>query len=252
MEAESNERLNLISTTTTLVRAALHGQDGDLRQAQGQLLERYGGAVRRYLQASVRDPDAADELFQEFALRLCHGDLSGFDPERGRFRDYVKGVLLHLVLNYHGQRGRSPRPLASDHPGPACEPPSLLDAERVFLASWRDELLAKAWDLLAQSDHASGQSFYSVLRFRADHPDLASAQMATELGQQLGRPLTAAGVRQTLRRARDKFAQLLVTEVVHSLAAPTPEQIEQELSQLGLLEYCQSALQQAGSAGASS
>lgn len=239
-----NERLNLISTTSTLVHEALHGPDAGRRHAQAQLLERYGGAVRRYLQASARDADAADELFQEFALRLCDGNLSGFNPERGRFRDFVKGVLLHLVLNYHGQRGKQPRPLATDHPGPAVEPPSLLDVERDFLASWRDELLARAWDLLAQSDRATGQPFYTVLRFRADHPEMPSAQMAVELGEQLGRSLTAPGVRQTLRRAREKFAQLLVDEVVQSLATPTPEQIEQELAQLGLLEYCQSVLQQ--------
>ncbi len=246
---DANERLNLISTTTTLVRQALHGPDAERRQAQAQLLERYGGAVRRYLLASARDSEAADELFQEFALRLCHGDLSGFDPERGRFRDYVKGILLHLVFDHHGQRRKQPKRLASDHPGPSVQPPSLLDVERAFLASWRDELLARSWELLSESDRTTGQPFYTVLRFRADHPEMPSAQMAVELGRALDRPLTAAGVRQTLKRAREKFAQILVAEVVHSLAAPTAEQLEQELSQLGLLEYCQSALpQQAGDA----
>jgi DNA-directed RNA polymerase specialized sigma24 family protein len=237
---ENNQRLNLLATSATLVREALHGADADRRDAQGKLLERYGGAVRRYLQASTRDAEAADELFQEFALRLCQGNLSGFDPERGRFRDYVKGVLLHLVLNYHGQRRKQPGPLPTEHPGPEVGPPSLLDVERAFLTSWRDELLARSWSLLAQSD----QTFYSVLRFRADHPDMPSARMAVELAAQLGRPLTSAGVRQTLRRGRDRFSQFLVEEVRQSLASPTPEHLEQELSQLGLLEYCQSALQQ--------
>ena len=236
---EKNDRLNLLATSPTLVREALHGPDAERRRAQGKLLERYGGAVRRYLQASTSDPEAADELFQEFALRLCQGNLSGFDPERGRFRDYVKGVLLHLVLNYHGQRRKQPQPLPAEHPGAAVDPPSLLDVERAFLANWRDELLARAWNLLAQSD----PTFYSVLRFRADHPEMPSAQIATELAAQLGRPLTSAGVRQTLRRARDSFSQLLVEEVRQSLASPSPVQLEQELSQLGLLEYCDAALQ---------
>ena len=37
------------------------------------LLQRYQGVVYRYLLGSLRDADAADELFQEFALRCLQG-----------------------------------------------------------------------------------------------------------------------------------------------------------------------------------
>jgi hypothetical protein len=55
-------------------------------------------------------------------------------------------------------------------------------------------------------------------------------------------PLTPAGLRQLLHRAREKFADLLFDEVVQALEAPTPEQIEEELLDLGLLYYCRPAL----------
>ena len=36
--------------------------------------------------------EAAAEVFQEFALQLVHGNLRGANPERGRFRNFVKGT----------------------------------------------------------------------------------------------------------------------------------------------------------------
>src|SRR5437773_603243 len=91
-----DQRLSRISTPWSLVGRANHGSAEAGQAARGQLAERYGGAVRRYLHKLLLDPDAADEVFQEFALRLVRGDLRGADPKRGRFRNFVKGTLLHL------------------------------------------------------------------------------------------------------------------------------------------------------------
>ena len=62
----------------------------------------------------------------------------------------------------------------------------------------------------------------------------------------LGRSLTDAGVRQTLKRARDKFAELLLEDVIHSLEDPTVRQLLQGLRVLGLLDYCRPALEKRG------
>jgi RNA polymerase sigma-70 factor (ECF subfamily) len=67
--------------------------------------------------------------------------------------------------------------------------------------------------------------------------------MAERLTAQLGRPFTAAGVRQTLHRAREKFGDLLLDDVIHSLGHPTGEELEEELAELGLLDHCQPALE---------
>jgi RNA polymerase sigma-70 factor (ECF subfamily) len=67
--------------------------------------------------------------------------------------------------------------------------------------------------------------------------------MAEQLSAVLGKPQTAAGVRQALHRARDKFAELLLYEVRQSLENPTKDRLEQELADLGLLEYCKPALE---------
>jgi RNA polymerase sigma-70 factor (ECF subfamily) len=104
-------------------------------------------------------------------------------------------------------------------------------------------LLARAWQALQRESETTGQAFYAVLRFRADNAALRSPEMAQQLGSQLGRTLTAAGVRQLLHRARERFADALLDEVAQSLDRPTQEQLEQELIDLGLLEYCRPALQ---------
>src|SRR5438046_847981 len=99
-QTEDELRLSRIDTQWTVLYQAKDPEEA-ARAAQARMLERYGGAVRRYLLAATRDEDAADELGQEFAVRFLRGGLRGANPDRGRFRDYVKGVLIHLVANYH-------------------------------------------------------------------------------------------------------------------------------------------------------
>jgi RNA polymerase sigma-70 factor (ECF subfamily) len=239
----SDPRLSHISTLWTLVARAHQDPDSQVQAAQKALLERYGGAVRRYLLGALRDPDAAEDLFQEFAYRFLHGDLKGADSGRGRFRDYVKGVLFHLIADFHRQQKRRPLPLPPEGPAsPEAEAAALAEADRSFVENWRAELLARAWSGLAAVEQATGQPGYTVLRFRADHPQMHSPEMAEQLSTILGKPQTAVAVRQALHRARDKFADLLLYEVRQSLENPTKDRLEQELADLGLLDYCRPAL----------
>jgi DNA-directed RNA polymerase specialized sigma24 family protein len=238
--SEAELHLSRISTLWTIVCQA-NEQDAAVHAAQSRLLARYGGAVRRYLLAATRDAEAAEELFQEFAVRFLRGGLRGACPERGRFRDYLKGVLIHLAADHHQRAKRKMAQLSPDHPEPAAE--SLAEQEQMFVAGWRDELLARTWAALEEHERDSGQPFHTVLRFRAEHPEASSQQMAEQLREMLGKELSAAGVRQSLHRARDRFADLLLEEIAQGLQSPTVAELEDELSDLGLLEHCKSALQ---------
>jgi RNA polymerase sigma-70 factor (ECF subfamily) len=247
-QPDPNQRLSLIPTRWSLVYRAHHGSAETATSARQQLLERYRGAVYRYLRKVLHDPNASDEVFQEFALRLVHGDLRGANPQRGRFRNFVKGTLFHLIADYRKQRREWPGPLPDDAAALPDDSEGLA-SDRQFVESWCDELLARAWAALAQGETASGQPLYAVLRFRADHPEMRSPQMAEQLTAQLGRPFTAAGVRQILHRARERFATLLLDEVTHSLGNPLAEELEEELVELGLLDYCRPALERRGLKG---
>ncbi len=238
-----NHHLSTISTVWSLVSQAHEGAPGGIANAQQQLIDRYGGAVRRYLLGVLRDPDAADELFQEFALRFVRGDLRGADPTRGRFRDFLKGVLYHLVIDYYRRRRSQPQPLPAEGWQLPLPDPDTIDYDKQALESWRDELMARSWAALSEHEQVTGQPLYAVLRCRAEHPELRSPQLAAHLAAQLGRPFTPTGLRQTLHRARKRFADLLLAEVAQSLRNPTPAEIEQELIDLGLREYCRPALE---------
>jgi RNA polymerase sigma-70 factor (ECF subfamily) len=81
-----------------------------------------------------------------------------------------------------------------------------------------------------------------VLRAKIDQPQLRSAELAQHVGILLGRTFTEVGIRQMVHRARQRFAELLVAEVAATLPASGSQQLEEELIELGLLDYCRPAL----------
>jgi RNA polymerase sigma-70 factor (ECF subfamily) len=249
---ELHERLSQIKTHWSLVFQMHHGPREADPAAPQALLMRYYGAVYRYLRGMLRDPDAAQELTQEFAVRILRGDFKHADPQRGRFRDFLKTAVRHLVIDYWRRRERekeAAQPLPVDSAlGPAA-PADENNADAEFLASWREELLLRAWEALAQVQQDSGGPYYTVLHSKSAHPEIRSAEMAARLTNELGKPFTEAGVRQLLHRARDKFAELLLEEVARSLPGASPAEREQELIELGLLDYCKSPLKRQGSPG---
>ena len=237
---QTNQHLSRIDTLWSLVQQAHQADGSQLNQAQTTLLQRYSSAIYRYLLASVRDEDTADELFQEFSLRFVRGDFHRADPQRGRFRDFVKTALFHLIVDYQRRRKKGMIGLPSGLPEPAAV--SSAESEQHFIASWRDGLLDRAWQRLDQWQRQSGQPYHTLLRLRAEQPTLNSEQLASELSHRLGRPMTAAATRQSLHRARARFADFLLEEVSNSLHQPTLDELEQELIDTGLHAYCRSAL----------
>jgi DNA-directed RNA polymerase specialized sigma24 family protein len=244
-DTELSERLSRISTQWTMILQAHGGSADEPAKARNRLLLQYAGAVYRYLLGAVRDPDVAADLAQEFALRFVRGDFRRADRERGRFRDYVKTAVAHLVKDHYRARQSFPRPL-SDVDEPFAATPPGDDTETCFLDSWREELLERTWKALADDN----PTYHAVLLLRVDEPDLSSPQMAERLSATLDRPLTADGVRKTLERAQKKFAELLVAEVAASLGPGHESQLASELRDLDLLKYCQSALERRADDGA--
>jgi RNA polymerase sigma-70 factor (ECF subfamily) len=240
MDADSlNQHLSRISTLWTLLQQAHAGADDAATAAQRLLMQRYLGAVYHYLLGALHDAGAAEELLQEFAVRFLRGDFRRADPQRGRFRNYLKTALIHLVDDYYRAERARPRPLPPDVAGPTTS--SAAEAPE-FLESWREELLTQTWAALAEGH----PTFFAVLIFHVQNPEAASPQIAEQLSVQLGKPFTAGQIRVTLHRARAKFAELLVDEVTRSLEAPGPAELVQEIRDLDLLKYCRAALKRRG------
>ena len=210
----------------------------EVQQAQRELLARYGGAVRRYALAALRNEEAADEVFQEFALRFVRGDLGRADPDRGKFRSFVKTTVYHLIVDQQRRQKRDARqtPLRTATPEPKA--PTETQNDDLFSATWRDDLLARVWEKLEQQEQAQGKPYYTALRCRVDHPQVRSPELAEKLSEQLGKPIKAGAARVMLHRAREAFAGLLLEEVAHTLPKASRDEIQEELIDLNLYEYC--------------
>jgi RNA polymerase sigma-70 factor (ECF subfamily) len=241
-EGEPTPPLWRISTHWDLLYEAHRGEGEAVSEAKRLLLLRYGDAVYRYLFKAVRDPEAAAELSQEFALRFLRGDFRRIQQEKGRFRDFLGTVLYHLIIDYHRRNQARPAPLPNESKYHPATPSEIDVSEEQFTAEWKQELLNRAWQTLEAAEKEQGRLFYTVLRWRSENPQVPAARLAEELQAQLDRPFTEDGIRQTLRRAREKYAQALLAEVARSLEDPSPRQVEEELSDLGLLVYCQPVL----------
>jgi RNA polymerase sigma factor (sigma-70 family) len=239
-----NPHLSQIMTHWSLVLQACRGPGEEVRSRQAELLERYGAAIYRYAVRALGDEDRATELCQEFALRFVRGDFRRADPTRGRFRDYVKTAVIHLLGESRRQDRRRDRvhPLI-DHAATTPPDPAQMEIDEAeFLKAWRKELLNRAWHEMETRQPAASPPYYAALRLKADEPGLTGSDLAERLAASGHGPYTTAGVRQLLHRARESFSTLLMEEVARSLTNDDPDELASELADLDLLIYCREAL----------
>jgi RNA polymerase sigma-70 factor (ECF subfamily) len=102
--------------------------------------------------------------------------------------------------------------------------------------------LDRSWAHLQSAEQDRRAPYFSALRLVVDDPELSSAEIAQQLSERLGTEFTAGNVRVVIHRARQMFADQLVVEVADSLESAAPEEVEAELGELNLLQYCKSAL----------
>jgi hypothetical protein len=147
-----------------------------------------------------------------------------------------------MAVDYRRKSGRRERLVAADAGQVADE--AIDDYAKVFDQTWRQELLDRAWRALSEFERATQRPYHTVLRFRSEHGECSSAEMAAKLTEQLRQepPFSEAGIRKILQRARVKFADLLLDEVAVSIENEAIEAIEEELVSLDMLEYCRSAV----------
>ena len=234
---EHDSRLSQMTTHWTSVLEAHGDTPGEVNSAVSRLMCRYSGAVHRYFLKAVKNPAEAEDLDQDFAIRFLRGDFRRCDPKRGRFRDYVKRAVQNMISD-HFRRKKLIQSRNMPIVEPAALDPALSRFDEEFVASWRNDLLDRAWIALADLEKATGQPYHTVLRFRVDHPELPSDQAAEQLSRVVGQLLTAGAVRQTVMRARRKFVDFLIAEVQDSMDHPNQDDLEEELGDLKILEYC--------------
>jgi len=218
--------LTELETSWTTIRTAhMPGPEG--RAAMSKLLGRYHDVVHRYLQLKLRDPNVADEVFQEFWTKLLTHKLAGADHNKGRFRDYLRTVLHRLIIDHFRRRKLQALP-----PGDLLDPSQPdADYERV----WREAVLKRALSRLETHEAQTPKNCYAtILNLRREHPKESIEEIAGRLGDRLGTRITPESFRKTLQRARMKFFELLVQELRETIHPATDSDIEDEIRALGL------------------
>jgi len=232
--AEERSYLGAITTRWSLLGRAHEGSASLAREARHTLVLRYLPAIRRYVGAMLERDQDADDVTQDVVVRLLAGDFAGADPERGRFRDFLKVAIRNMVRNRWASQKRR-RSVDLDVGNLADERDDADDDP--WLAEWRKGVLDLAWTSLEKyQKERPGSVAYTVLRLRVDHADDNSEQLAERLSQAVGQTVRAEALRQRLHRARAQFADLLIAEVAKGLHEPTPERIEEELVALELVD----------------
>ena len=229
------DRLSRIQTCWTRLLTGAVGAEKDL-------LLRYYGAAFRYLVAMVRDAAVAEELAQEFAVRFMAGQYRQVHRERGRFRDFLKGCLRNLAHDHWRKQQKNQERLAGDADVEPAVPPEPEESDS-FEAAWREEVLARTWQALANFEAESGKPYCTVLRLKTEAPVLRSEELADRLGHALNKRLSAEAVRQTLHRARETFADLLLDEVGRTVTSDDRDRLEEELIAVQMIDYCRKALE---------
>ncbi len=240
-----DSRLSQLTTRWSVIFEACRGPQAADRAAQAEVLERYCGAIYRYALRVLGDPDLADEACQEFAYRFVRGDFRHADPAKGRFRDYVKTAVIHLLGEFRSRRksGQRTVPLAGKTAVAPLTPPPIEADEAEFSVLWRKELLNRAWREMELQQLATGPPYHGALRMKAQEPELTALELSERLRAAGQGDYTAAGMRQVLHRARQIYAGMLLTEVARSILSDDPDLLAEELAELELLTYCRDALQ---------
>ena len=215
---------------------AAGGGDGVTDRALERLASRYWRPIRDWLSAELRlERDAAAELTQDFFVWVIEsGFLKKADPERGRFRAFLKVALRNYARDANrrataARRGGGRQFISleaedeDEKPFDAADP-NALRPDELLDARWRRDLVQTALQELEKELAATGKSaMFATFRdyFLDASPDVDYRAVAQRNG------ITVTDVTNWLSRTKKRFREHLlaiVTDTVRDAAA-----LEEEL-----------------------
>ncbi len=242
---EDDSRISRIQTQWSMVQqAGMSKSDLGAVLARAELASRYAGAIYRYLKRLLSSPQDAEDVAQEISMLILNGSLSGADPQKGRFRDYMKTIVINAARAHKKKSARQNekgRTMDAETLESLAEP--AVD-QSVWEECLRDDLIAQAMKKLTQQDEQSGQFYAAVLSWKIQNPGVGADELAKFLTFVSERSVTVENARKVLQRARQSLAEILVAIVRRTLPKDYDDQepLIEQLSALGILEVCRNAL----------
>ena len=194
------------------------------RRALEDICAGYWVPIYAYIRRGGSRPAEAEELTQEFLLRMIKGEyLAQADRERGKLRTFLLACLKHFLARQKrdGQRlkrGGGVLPVSIDQAmeefGEAAEPSDGLTPDAVFERRWAKTLMNQVMDSIAEQMQREGKKelFDALLPFT--HLDAKSATVA-EVAAKLG--MSEAAVKMAVNRIRQRLRDRLREAVAETL-----------------------------------
>src|SRR5215470_8262994 len=212
------------STRWTMILDAAESQTppDDALRALSELCRIYWRPIFLFLRRQGSNPDDAQDLTQGFFAHLIESRAyARADPEKGRFRSFLLGVLKHFVADTRDREravkrggGIIPEKLddqaIADAEGQIARA-SRWQADEVYDREWAATLLRQALDRLAQECALAGKpELFGHLK-----PYLSVTEESTipyeEMSQRSHRPVTT--LRSDVARLRRRYRLILREEV---------------------------------------
>jgi DNA-directed RNA polymerase specialized sigma24 family protein len=195
----------------------------------------YAPAIRKYFLAIVHNRDDAEEAIQDFLVKIIQTGFRNIEADRGRFRDYLKAAVRNAAITRLRQSAAARRAQARVK---EVLPESHETADREWCDEWRRCVVERAWRTLENYQvRTRGNFAYTALQLVLKHHDEDASRLAMRASAVVRGTVSPEAFRKQLSRARRVFARMLLTQVAETLQDPSPDQVEDELADLGLMQY---------------
>jgi RNA polymerase sigma-70 factor (ECF subfamily) len=205
------------------------------RSALVSLCENYWYPLYAYLRRRGYPADQAQDLTQEFFLRVLDGRyLDRADPEKGRFRSFLLTSLKFFVADQNDrQRARKrssahlvPLEFSSGEERYEREPAHDETPEHIFERRWALSVLDRVMEKLRDEfvHRARPEHFDRLKVFLLGQSDAPYAALAHEMGASEG------ALKVAVHRLRKRYRELFRQEIADTVADPA--EVESELRYL--------------------
>jgi len=223
------------TTRWTLVVAAGDPQRKDARSALVSLCENYWYPLYAYLRRRGYAPDQAQDLTQEFFMRVLEGRyLDRADPEKGRFRSFILTSLKFFVADEQDRQRAQKRgggavvslEISSGEERYQRELGHYETPDRIFERRWALSMLERVMERLRDEfvQHGRPENFERMKLFLLGQSEAPYAALAREMNTSEG------ALKVAIHRLRKRYRELFRQEIADTVADPA--NIESELRYL--------------------
>jgi RNA polymerase sigma factor (sigma-70 family) len=220
------------TTRWTLVVAAGDPHRKEAQPALVSLCENYWYPLYAYLRRRGYSADEAQDLTQEFFMRLLEGRyLDRACPEKGRFRSFILTSLKYFVADEKDRQRALKRgggtvvslEFSSGEEWYQREPAHDETPERIFERRWALAVLDRVMETLRNDfvQHGHLEHFERLKVFLLGQSDVPYAALALEMNTSEG------ALKVAIHRLRKRYRELLRREISDTVADPV--EVESEL-----------------------